>query len=313
MEGYHKPVLLPEVLAALRAETILLALDATAGDGGHMEGLLQAMPPQGRVIGIDQDPQALQRATRRLAGYANRFQVVRGNFRDLSSLLAPSERGRINAILADLGISTLQISDPEKGFMFSADGPLSMQMDPDSGLNAETVINDYDEAELGAIIRNLGEEHAWRRIAHAIGRERGRGRIVSTRQLADIVQRAVPGMHAIKSCARVFQSLRIHINDELGSLEEFLPRAVEMLAPGGRLALISYHSLEDRRVKEFMRDQANPCICPPKLPRCVCGAVPRLKLIGKLVVPSAAEVAANPSARSARLRVAEKLAETNGA
>jgi len=307
VEGYHRSVLVREVLELLQAEHARLVYDVTAGDGGHMEAFLQVMPPAGRVVGIDRDPEALRRLRQRLASYTDRFQVVRGNFRDLETLLALSERGHVDAILADLGISTLQITDPEKGFMFSADGPLAMQMDPQSGLSAETVVNEFDEPRLGEIIRTLGEERAWRRIAHAVVRARGRARIVRTGQLAEIVRSVVPGPYAVKSCARVFQSLRIFVNDELKNLELFLPQALNALGRHGRLGVISFHSLEDRIVKEFIRDQANPCICPPKLPVCVCGAVPRLKPIGKLVLPADAEVAGNPGARSARLRVAEKL------
>ena len=307
MEGYHQSVLVHEVLELLGAAEARLVYDVTAGDGGHMEAFLQVMPSAGRVTGIDRDPQTLQRLRQRLASYADRIQVVRGNFRDLQTLLAQSDWGHVDVILADLGISTLQITDPEKGFMFSADGPLAMQMDPQSGLSAETVVNDFDERQLGEIIRTLGEERAWRRIAHAVVRARSRSRIVRTGQLAGIIRSAVPGAHAIKSCARVFQSLRIFVNDELANLELFLPQALAALRPGGRFGVISFHSLEDRIVKEFIREGADPCICPPKLPVCVCGAVPRLRPVGRLVVPTAAEVAANPSARSARLRVAEKI------
>jgi len=296
-----------EVLELLRAREARLVYDVTAGDGGHMEAFLQVMPGAGRISGIDRDPQALQRLRQRLASYADRIQVVQGNFCDLQTLLAQSDQGHVDAILADLGISTLQITDPEKGFSFSADGPLAMQMDPQSGLSAETVVNEFDEEKLGEIIRTLGEERAWRRIARAVVRERSRSRIVSTGQLAGIIRAAVPGPHTIKSCARVFQSLRIFVNDELRNLELFLPQALAALRPGGRLGVISFHSLEDRIVKEFIRSEADPCTCPPKLPICVCGAVPQLRPVGRLVVPSAAEMAANPRARSARLRVAEKL------
>ncbi|HOT98213.1 MAG TPA: 16S rRNA (cytosine(1402)-N(4))-methyltransferase RsmH [bacterium] len=307
MEGFHQSVLVREVLELLQARQAKLVYDVTAGDGGHLQAFLQTMPSAGRVVGIDRDPEALRRLRQRLASYTDRFQVVRGNFRDLETLLADSDRGHVDAILADLGISTLQITDPEKGFMFSADGPLSMQMDPQSGMSAAEVVNEFDAERLGVIIRTLGEERAWRRIAQAIVRARSKCRIERTSQLAAIVRSVVPGPFAVKSCARVFQSLRIFVNDELKNLELFLPQALTALRPGGRLGVISFHSLEDRIVKEYFRQQADPCICPPKLPVCVCGAVPQLRVIGKLVVPAAAEVALNPSARSAKLRVAEKL------
>jgi 16S rRNA (cytosine1402-N4)-methyltransferase len=307
VEGYHQSVLVREVLELLQASQAGLVYDVTAGDGGHMEAFLQVMPATGRIVGIDRDPEALRRLRQRLASYTDRFRVVRGNFRDLETHLASSDQSHVDAILADLGISTLQITDPEKGFMFSADGPLSMQMDPQSGISAETVVNEFDEAQLAEIIRTLGEEHAWRRIARAIVHARSRGRIERTGQLADIIRRTVPGPLVVKSCARVFQGLRIFVNDELKNLERFLPQALTALRPGGRLGVISFHSLEDRIVKEYFRNQADPCICPPKLPVCVCGAVPRVKLIGRMVAPTPAEVALNPRARSAKLRVAEKV------
>ncbi|HNW58181.1 MAG TPA: 16S rRNA (cytosine(1402)-N(4))-methyltransferase RsmH [bacterium] len=307
MEGYHQSIMVREILELLRIHQAGLVYDVTAGDGGHLQAFLQTMPSAGRVVGIDRDPEALRRLRQRLASYTDRFQVVHGNFRDLETLLADSDRGHVDAILADLGISTLQITDPEKGFMFSADGPLSMQMDPQSGISAATVVNEFDERRLGEIIRTLGEERAWQRIARAIVRARSKSPIERTGQLAAIVRAIVPGPFGIKSCARMFQSLRIFVNDELNNLKAFLPQALAALRPGGRLAVISFHSLEDRIVKEYLREQANPCICPPKLPMCVCGAVPALKIIGKMVVPTAAEVALNPSARSAKLRVAEKL------
>ncbi len=307
MEGFHKSVLLPQIVELLQAHRARLICDVTAGDGGHSEGFLNQMPLDGCVIAMDQDPQALQRAQQRLARFGDRFIAIKGNFRNFSSLLPHTGRGQVDGILADLGVSALQINDPAKGFMFSADGPLSMQMDPDSGLTAADVVNSFEERQLAQIIRDFGEERAWRRIAAAIVRARNRQPLTTTRQLADIVQRTVPGPHTIKSCARVFQSLRIYINHELENLQLFLPQAVAEMKQGARLAVLSYHSLEDRCVKEFMRDQAHPCICPPKLPRCVCGATPALKLIGKLIVAGQDEITQNPSARSARLRVAEKI------
>jgi len=309
VEGYHKPVLLQTIVEMLQAHQAKWLCDVTAGDGGHCEAFLEGMPSPGRVIAMDQDPQALARTRQRLDRFGDRLITVRGNFSHFSSLLPHAGRGQVDGILADLGVSTLQISDPAKGFMFSADGPLSMQMDPDSGLTAAEVVNTYEESQLADIIRTYGEERAWRRITGAIVKARRRNPITTTRQLAEIVLHTVHGPFSIKSCARVFQSLRIHVNRELERLEEFLPQAVQEMRPGARLAVLSYHSLEDRCVKNFMRDQAFPCVCPPRLPHCVCGARPTLKLVGKLIVPSQEEIAANPNARSARLRIAEKIQE----
>jgi len=304
---YHKSVLVSEVLTYLKAETAALIIDATLGDGGHSLALLEAMPDNGKVYGIDLDRDALARAKARLSRFGERFHVIEGNFGDLEALLQEHGVGQVDGVLADLGVSRLQITLADKGFTFSDSGPLTMTMSSETQVNAESVVNDLSEDELARVIWEFGEEREARRIARAIVSQRRLGRIETTGQLADIVRRTVRSRFAVKSLARVFQAIRIYVNREMENLEKFLPQALEVLRPGGRLAVISYHSLEDRKVKEFMQKQANPCECPPELPRCVCGKKPRLKIATKLIRPDEQEVAANPSARSAKMRVAEKL------
>ena len=284
-----------------------LIVDATLGDGGYALAILQAMPPTGRVIGIDRDREAIERAERRLASFGSRFKALRGNFRDLEKLLHSVGVDKVDGVVADLGLSTLQISDPARGFTFSQSGPLLMIMGDDADRTAEDVVNEYDESELARIIRTYGEERAAGRIARAIAARRREKRITTTDDLADIVRSVVGGRYAIKSLARVFQAIRIHINAELENLSAFLPQALEVLKPGGRMAVVSYHSLEDRMVKQFMQVEQNPCICPPELPMCVCGRKPRLMMIGKIIRPTPEEVNLNPSSRSAKLRIAEKV------
>lgn len=307
MINYHKSVLVEKVVENLNVTTAALIIDATLGDGGHAYALLQAMPEDGRVIGIDLDPDALARSKQRLSQFGERFQAIEGNFGDLEALLEKHGVRNVDGVLADLGISQLQITDASKGFMYSGSGPLAMTMGNRSSLNAETVVNELSEDELARVIWKYGEERDAKRIARAIVSQRRLHRITTTDQLADIVRKTVRHRFVVKTLARVFQAIRIYVNKELESLERFLPQAENVLRSGGRLVVISYHSLEDRRVKEFFRKEANPCECPPELPQCVCGKKPRLKIINKLIRPTAEEIAHNPSARSAKMRVAEKI------
>ncbi len=306
-DGFHKPVLLNQVICSLSAREAELIIDATVGHGGYAQALLEKMSPRGRVIGIDQDPQALQVAKERLAVFGDRFVTFHGNFRHIKQLLAPLNLPLADGIIVDLGVSAGQISDPQRGFMFSADGPLSMQMNPGQGISAAEIVNEYSLQQLIHIIRQYGEERAAARIAKAIVDRRRIKPILTTGELAEVVRRAAPGRYVIKTLARVFQSIRMVVNDEPQSLQEFLPQAVDLLRRGGRLVVLSYHSGEDRIVKRFLQQQANPCVCSPALPRCVCGAIPRLKIIGRVVMADAEEVKNNPQSRSVRLRCAEKL------
>jgi 16S rRNA (cytosine1402-N4)-methyltransferase len=259
------------------------------------------------VIGIDRDAQAIERAQRRLAPFGDRFKAVIGNFAEIKELLTASSIRALDGIICDLGVSMLQISEPNRGFMFSANGPLDMRMGAGSGLSAEDIVNEFSPQDIASIIWKFGQERRSRRIAQFIARARQKKRIRTTDELASIVRRAVGEKFILKSLARVFQSFRIYINDELGSLERFLPMAVEMLNLGGRLAIIEYHSLESRLIKDFIHRETFPCTCPKELPLCVCGREPRIKVVHKLVKPTDEEIRLNPSARSARLRVVEKV------
>lgn len=303
---YHTSVLQQEVLDSLNVESGGLFCDVTLGDGGHAKAILDRLPSKGVVVGIDQDSQAIQRAQHRLAAYGTQFRAIPGNFRNITELLGSAGIQQVDGFLCDLGVSMLQISEPSRGFMFSQSGPLDMRMSA-TGQTAEEIVNTLSEEELADIIYQYGEERKSRRIARAIGRHRKERAIRTTQDLRDIVRQVVGERFLIKSLARVFQSLRIYINDELGSLQEFLPQALSLLRSGGRLAIIDYHSLEARVIKDFIYEQTHPCTCPKDLPMCVCGKQPTLKIVHRQIKPSENEILRNPSARSARLRVMEKL------
>lgn len=289
-----------------------MCVDATVGGGGHAEALLQRMPPGGLLVGLDRDPEALQYASRRLSGYGNAFVPVRGSFAELDAVLDRLGIGEVDAIAADLGVSSHQIDSPGRGFSFRADAPLDMRMDPSAPVSAAEIVNGATEAELARIIREYGEERFAGRIAMAIVRRRARSPIASTRELAELVESAIPAAarrhSGIHPATRTFQALRIAVNGELDALSAFLPAAIRRLRAGGRICVISYHSLEDRRVKAAFAEAARGCVCPPRLPVCVCGRTPQLAVLTRRPVrPSAEEVARNPRARSARARAAGKL------
>ncbi len=273
-------------------------LDATVGGGGHALAVLQAAQPGGRLLGIDADPAALAATAARLhaAGLTEQVVLCHGSFADLATLAATAGFSTFDGILFDLGVSSYQLDTPERGFSFAADGPLDMRLDPTQGLTAADMVNRLSERELADIIFLYGEEHAARRIARAIVEHRRTQPFHRTAELAEVVVRAVGGRHSrIHPATRTFQALRIAVNHELDRLQTALPQAVELLAPGGRLAVISFHSLEDRIVKQFLRAEAS-------------GETPRLTILTKKpVVPTAAEVASNPRARSAKLRVATRI------
>jgi len=281
-------------------------VDATVGAGGHAEFLLER-GTEIRLLGIDRDPDALALAVERLARFAQRFELVAGDFADLDALLA----GRLPAaaILADLGVSSMQLDRGERGFSFRRDGPLDMRMGP-AGRTAADIVATASVDELTRIFRDYGEERMAAKIARGIVAERTRGPIQTTRQLARIVAGQKGSREKIDPATRVFQALRIEVNQELVALGRFLAAAVARLKPGGRLAVISYHSLEDRIVKDAFRRDSGVCSCPPKLPTCICGARAALRLLTRRPIrPGEAELRRNPRSRSARLRVAEKLAE----
>lgn len=285
---FHEPVLLKEVLGFLSPRPGKLIVDATVGTGGHAEALLA----QGaKVIGIDQDPESLALARDRLKDFGEKFQPVRGNFRKLREILGKLGITKVDGILFDLGLSSLHLSRAERGFSFQHDGPLDMRMDPDNPVTAADLVNGLPERELVRILREYGEERHAEKIAREIVRNRP---IRSTGELARLVARCYPpGNYRIHPATRTFQALRIAVNDELSALREALPQAVELLSPGGVLCVIAFHSLEDRIVKRFLREEAR---------------AGRLKLLTKKPVrPSPEEVARNPRSRSARLRAAQML------
>ena len=324
----HTPVLLKETLEYLQPRPGGQYIDGTLGGGGHTEAILAASAPDGRALGIDTDIQAIERTGARLAEMVNsgRLRLVQGNFVDMARIVQSEANflSSVDGILLDLGFSSYQMDDPMRGFSFSADGPLDMRLDQSSGFTAADLVNSASEEELADIFRRYGEEHRARQVAWRIVRERARQPITRTSQLAQIAAAGVPrkpGM--IHPATRVFQALRIAVNAELKGLEAVLPQMLDILSEsaassresegqnaggrrGGRMVIISFHSLEDRLVKVFMRREASDCICPPQTPVCVCGHKARLRILTpRPLTPSDEEVRANPRARSAKLRAAE--------
>lgn len=307
----HRSVLPQETLEWLAPRPGDVAVDATLGAGGHAEALLEAVGSDGRVLGIDVDPRALELAGRRLERFGARFTALHGNHRDLPRLLEEAGVREVDRVLFDLGLSSIQLDDPERGFSFRQDGPLDMRMDPATGESAAQLLATLSEEELRRILWSYGEERKSGAIARAIVRERGRKPLERTLELAELVERTL-GAPArrwrIHAATRTFQALRIAVNGEIEGLESVMTNAVSLLKHGGRLAVISFHSLEDRAVKRTLRLLANRCTCPPRLPVCGCGKENVVRLLTpRPVRPSAGEVRANPRSRSARLRVAERL------
>ena len=304
MSRAHQPVLLEEAIAALMVSADGSYVDGTFGRGGHSTRILDALSPSGTLLALDQDP-AAEPAARFLIDQDSRFQFLAVNFRALSDHVAP---GSLQGVLLDLGVSSPQLDAPERGFSFSHDGPLDMRMNPASGQSATEWLASVGEAELARVLRDLGEERFARRIAAAIVRERTVAPIERTAQLADIVSAANPKWEPHKHPAtRSFQAIRLQVNGELAALREVLDAIVLALAPGGRMVVISFHSLEDRIVKRFIRDAARGAQLPPGVPIQYEAQQGFLRQIGKAVVPSEAEIAENPRARSAIMRVAERL------
>ncbi len=307
----HQPVLLRETLDLLAPRRGEIVVDATVGNGGHAELLLEAVGAEGRVVGIDRDPHALEAAGRRLGRFGEAFVAVRGNHRELGRLLEKAGIDAVDRILFDLGLSSLQLGDAARGFSLQADGPLDMRMDPSAGRSAADLLATLTEEELRQVLWRFGEERHSRKIAREIVRRRTEHPLQRTRQLTELIERTV-GPRArrfrIHSATRTFQALRIAVNEELVGLEALIEEAVSLLRPGGRVAVISFHSLEDRPVKRSLKALAHRCTCPPRLPVCGCGLHDLVRILTpKPVRPNAAEVDRNPRARSAKLRVAERL------
>jgi 16S rRNA (cytosine1402-N4)-methyltransferase len=286
-----------------------VAIDCTLGAAGHTRLLLERVGSTGRVLAIDHDAAAIERARETLRSAASNLILAQGDFADVAEIASHAGVEAAGAILFDLGISSDQLDDPERGFSFRREGPLDMRMDPRSDVTAEDLVNSLPERELAETIRTFGEERWAARIASFIVQRRP---MRTTAELRAAVEAAVPRAawpRDIHPATRTFQALRIRVNDELGSLRRGLEGAVDVLAPGGRVAVISFHSLEDGAVKRFFQQEARGCICPPEQPVCTCGHVATLRIVTrKPVRPSAEEVASNPRSRSSRLRVAERLA-----
>lgn len=310
MEFLHRSVLLQESIDALAIRPDGIYLDGTLGGAGHSLEIARRLTT-GLLIGIDQDTVALEAASQRLAPYRDRVKLVHANFRSLDAVLHDTGITGVDGMLFDLGVSSPQLDDSSRGFSYMADAPLDMRMDRDGSLSAYEIVNQTPEDELKRILWRYGEERYAPLIAAAIARRRAERPIETTLELAELVRGAMPAQarrekqHPAK---RTFQAIRIAVNDELGAVEDMLGKAVDLLNPGGRLAVITFHSLEDRIVKTAMAEAARGCTCPPEFPVCICGKKPRVRLVTrKPIVPGAAELEENPRARSAKLRVAEKL------
>ena len=308
--GYHLPVMPADVIQGLVVAENGVYLDGTLGEGGHSLAILQAEPEPQLVAGIDLDGRSVAAAAARLSPFGTRFLALRGNYADMVSLMADQGVRAVDGVLLDLGFSSRQIDQPGYGLSFRSDEPLDMRYDAEQSLDAAAVVNSSSELELAAIFRTYGEEPRAQAIARAIVRERSNKSLSTAGDLASLVER-VSGRgrgRRIHPATRVFQAIRIAVNRELDNLKAGLESAVELLAAGGRLAVISYHSLEDRIVKNFLSLSSVSCVCPPGLPECVCGHIPTVALINRRVIrPSVEEVASNPRSRSARLRVARKI------
>ncbi|MFC1537470.1 16S rRNA (cytosine(1402)-N(4))-methyltransferase RsmH [Gemmatimonadota bacterium] len=303
--SFHKPVLLEEVISFLRPYSPGKYLDGTLGGGGHARALLEASSPDGQLWGLDRDIEAIKEASIALQPFGKRVKLIHGNFRHARELLPEIS---FNGILLDLGVSSHQFNTGERGFSCDRTGPLDMRMDAGQGQNAAQILAESDGDEIARFIRDYGEEPFSRKIARAIVRAREQNPILTTGELAEIVLRAVPWKSERKSLVRVFQAIRIRVNDELAALESALESLFDMLTLEGFMAVISYHSLEDRPVKKYFNRLTNPCTCPPDLPVCACNRTPDAQVLTrKPVRATTEEIDSNPRSRSARLRVIKKL------
>ncbi len=312
MESFvHYSVMATEVLQYLAPRPGGVYLDGTLGGGGHSALILEASGPDGMLYGIDRDPSALAAAGKRLSRFGSRFRPLQGSFGDMAALLAGQGVAAVDGVVLDLGVSSPQLDRPERGFSFRAEGPLDMRMDPTGGETAAELVNGLPERELERAIKEYGEERWARKIAQRIVAARQEQPFETTRQLAELVERTIPRRFQedrIHPATRTFQALRILVNGELEQVEQGARAAIGLLRPGGRLVVISFHSLEDRIVKRLLRDAATGCRCPRQLPQCVCGQVPLMRILtGRPVVAGSGELDVNPRSRSAKLRAAERL------
>jgi 16S rRNA (cytosine1402-N4)-methyltransferase len=310
MPAYHEPVMKNEVLHYLNIQMEGVIVDGTLGDGGHTEFILKNTAPEVRVFAIDRDRSAIERAMGRLSPFRDRVTLAHGNLGDIKSLAAQNGITRIAGLLMDLGVSSPQLDTPGRGFSIQHDGPLDMRMDASQKTSAADLLEKLSDLELVSIIKNFGEERYSKRIVRAIRKEQSERPIITTGQLSTIVARVVksPRHSRIHPATRTFQALRIAVNDELEQLKSALRDVIGLLNSTARMAVISFHSLEDRIVKTFFRDEQKGCSCPPKIPMCICGRAQTLKILTrKPLVPSEEEVAQNPRSISAKLRVAERV------
>ncbi len=310
-EYRHVPVLLNETMELLVPERGGIFVDGTLGGGGHAEETLRRLPEGGRLIGIDRDAEALKAAGERLAPFGARFTALHGNFFNLKELLFGIGVTKVDGILFDLGVSSYQLDAPERGFSYRFDAPLDMRMDATAALTARDVVNGYSVEELARILREYGEERFAYRIAQRIAEQRAQAPIETTGALSELVRRAIPAKYRNEPqhpARRTFQALRIEVNGELDGLAAAVDGAHDLLQTGGRLCIITFHSLEDRIVKQAFRRYEHPCTCPPKAPVCICGKTPTARVITrKPVIGTAEETTENPRASCAKLRAIEKL------
>ncbi|HUT67607.1 MAG TPA: 16S rRNA (cytosine(1402)-N(4))-methyltransferase RsmH [Dehalococcoidales bacterium] len=301
----HTPVLLSEALRALAVQPGGRYIDCTLGGGGHAAAILDHSSPGGQLLGIDADPYAIEIAKERLQHYKDSTLLVNDNFVNLQSICIKYDFFPVHGILFDLGLSALQLNGNGRGFSFQHDAPLDMRLNPSQKITAADIVNTTSEARLAHLIKTYGEEGHSRRIAQLIVKERP---IETTRQLALLIEKAIGRRGKIHPATKTFQALRIAVNHELEHLEVALRQAIDLLGYDGRLVVITYHSLEDRIVKQFMQKEARSCICPPEVPTCTCGHTPRLRLINrKVITPTTTEIQINPRSRSAKLRAAERI------
>lgn len=311
MEFHHVSVMLDETVKGLVTNKEGTYVDCTLGGAGHSHRIAEMLTEKGRIIGIDQDESAIAAATKRLADVKCRVDIVHSNFSQLENILAAQNAPLVDGIVFDLGVSSHQIDTAERGFSYMQDAPLDMRMDTERSFSAYDVVNNYSLDELNRIFKEYGEERWSKRIAEFIVQARQDAPIKTTGELVDIICKAIP--KAVRKTStghpakRIFQAIRIEVNDELGILENTFKTAVAHLKPGGRLAIITFHSLEDRIAKKTLKEMTRGCICPPELPVCICNHHPEIKLIGKPITATTAELDSNSRSKSAKLRIAEKL------
>ncbi len=306
----HIPVLVKEVVSFLLTDRSGIYLDGTVGYGGHASELLSGLDPDGFLIGLDRDASALEFTRNYLSekNLGGRFSLYQLNYKDFPKVLQKGKERQLNGILLDLGISSIDIDDPARGFSFQKEGPLDMRFDRSAGITAAEYLRQVTAAELAQVIRDYGEERFHKKIASAIVEKAGKGDMITTFDLKNAIISVVFGKNRLKSVARVFQAIRIGLNDELDALKAVLESALFHLVTGGRIAVITFHSLEDRIVKQFFKTKSLTCVCPPELPMCVCNTTPELKIITRRpILPTPREVESNSRSKSAKLRVAEKI------